>query len=909
MRKRKERKQLGPAFEGSLDLRTMVHFDLNGREVGAFLLQCGSLYQVVFGFDCVGIHPTLSEPEISATLEQLEAGLKDLPQNEILTIHMRIFAGDAKRQEQLSRLSDETGCPPLRFLLCGDRARAQELKREGVRKPSSLTLYCTYTARQDSQAEDLLDKAIGYADRLSKTISGQFADFNNQRFEVMLRSAIPEGFERWERLLSTTMGLKVSPLSATQLWGLLWQRFNRSEPIPIPQLLIVDDEGLQEDINSCIDIKTHLTRDGVPESNKRFVKVGGGYIVALTLIEKPEIVYLHYLYDYLHRDEVRDIEVFCEVSTADPRQSKFAQELLTKQSLHAVDRANTHHNVDVVAQRQMEESVDAQNAIISGARPVYCSHVFLIHRNTPRELEYDARKFESFFARTAWVSREDQLAWLIWLQTLPITCDRMMVFGGRLFDLRQLYLSSEVPGLLSLLRPSPCDIDGVEFITEGGQPVYLDLFDQHRNLGVFGTTRSGKSILVSQVITHGLVRAVPVVALDFPGADGQSTFTDYTAFLEGGYFDLTTAQNNLFELPDVRYLSPEQQRERLKDYTDFLSSVLLTMVVGRETVGSRAQTIRDVLTLALDAFFADEKIQQRHRQASEAGFESEAWRAIPTLQDFPRFCKAAHLGLGDKPGREVEEALNKIQLRLRSWLSSRVGQAISAPSSFRTDSHLLVFALRGLSNNEDAAVLALSAYAAALRRALSHEASIFFIDEAPILFEFDEIAALIGRLCANGAKQGIRVILTGQDPDTIAASAAGSKILQNLNTRLIGRIQPTAVDSFERIFRYSPELVGRNASESFFPNPQGVYSNWLLDDNGRFYSCRFYPSYVLLALTANNPDEKSSRAQVLAAFDDPYEGVAEFAKLLKHSIQSGTSIKTVVEEWRKSRPMDTAQVH
>lgn len=66
-----------------------------------------------------------------------------------------------------------------------------------------------------------------------------------------------------------------------------------------------------------------------------------------------------------------------------------------------------------------------------------------------------------------------------------------------------------------------------------------------------------------------------------------------------------------------------------------------------------------------------------------------------------------------------------IELQLRFWLSSRMGQAIAAPSSFPTDAHLLVFALRNLSNKENAAVLALSTYAAALQRALETPASIF----------------------------------------------------------------------------------------------------------------------------------------------------------------------------------------
>jgi hypothetical protein len=175
---------------------------------------------------------------------------------------------------------------------------------------------------------------------------------------------------------------------------------------------------------------------------------------------------------------------------------------------------------------------------------------------------------------------------------------------------------------------------------------------------------------------------------------------------------------------------------------------------------------------------------------------------------------------------------------LRFWLSSRVGRAISAHSSFPTDAQLLVFALRNLANEEDAAVLALSVYSAALRRALEAPASLFFIHEAPILFEFDEIGALIGRLCANGAKTGIRVIISAQDPDTVYKSPSSAKIFQNLSTRLIGRVQPAAVDSFERILKYPRSIISRNASESFFPIREGIYSQWLLDNNG-IYTCFF----------------------------------------------------------------------
>jgi hypothetical protein len=296
--------------------------------------------------------------------------------------------------------------------------------------------------------------------------------------------------------------------------------------------------------------------------------------------------------------------------------------------------------------------------------------------------------------------------------------------------------------------------------------------------------------------------------------------------------------------------------------------------------------VRSLLNLALTAFFADAGIKERYKQAISHGFGSAAWQKTPTLQDFLYFCSPEHLQLDSISGR-VDDALSQIQLRLRFWLSSRVGKSISAPSSFPTDAQLLVFALRNLSDNEDAAVLSLSAYSAALRRALSSPASIFFIDEAPILFEFDQISDLVGRICANGAKAGIRVILSAQDPDTIAKSKAASKILQNLSTRLIGRIQPVAVDSFISILKYPRDVISRNATESFFPRKEGIYSQWLLDDNGIYTFCRYYPGYEQLAAVANNPNEQTARQEAMLLYRDKYEAISVFARQLVASLRGG----------------------
>ena len=106
------------------------------------------------------------------------------------------------------------------------------------------------------------------------------------------------------------------------------------------------------------------------------------------------------------------------------------------------------------------------------------------------------------------------------------------------FNRRLIYLSGEVPGLLPLVRTRKGDDDGFELIASaGGTPVFLNLYTQHKNLGLFATTRAGKSVMASGIITQALAHGMPVVAMDYPKPDGTSTFTDYTKFMgeDGAY--------------------------------------------------------------------------------------------------------------------------------------------------------------------------------------------------------------------------------------------------------------------------------------------------------------------------------------------------------------------------------------
>ncbi|MFH7027921.1 MAG: hypothetical protein ACHBN1_21615 [Heteroscytonema crispum UTEX LB 1556] len=887
-------------FEDALHLGTMLRVSLNGRDIGAYILTKGNQkdrFCFVFGFECKGIHTTLRSEQIDTICNNIEAGLKDIPAGERITFHLGSFSSEKQRQKELASLVKKAASPDIKYLLMSERARVKELTRSGIRKPKFLRVYVTYTIEPNAaDSADWIEKLLAKGELWWLKFKGDFAESENQRLETVIANAYKEGFRRWEQLLSNQMGLDIKPLNAVELWGEVWKRFNDTQPIDIPQLITLDEEGLHEQVYSDLastkllmdnlHSTTLLMESGVPCADRRWVNVNNRYVGVMTFLEKPggwqnKSAQLRYLWELLARETVADTEIFCELTAANPAFVKTTLQRVLKQSnvtaLMAQEKSKT---IDVNAQLKLRKSVAAQEQLFEGAVPIYTSIAILVHRQSVEKLDEATRYIEGCFQRPAQVIRETEYAWKIWLQTLPIVWEGLL---AKPFNRRQLYLTNEVPGLMPLTLTKKGDNEGFELIAEeGGTPVHLDLFNQHKNLALFATTRAGKSVLVAGILTQALAHGIPVVALDYPKPDGTSTFTDYTEFMEGNgaYFDISKQSNNLFEQPDLRSLSEEDQRDRISDYTAFLESALLTMILGSSTENQLlSQTVRSLLNLALEAFFADEGIKLRYQEAIAGGFGSQAWQKTPTLKDFLIFCSPEHLRL-DTVGGRVEDALAQIHLRLRFWLSSRVGQAISAPSSFPTDAQLLVFALRNLSDSEDAAVLSLSAYSAALRRALSSPSSIFFIDEAPILFEFEQIANLVGRICANGAKAGIRVILSAQDPDTIAKSKAASKILQNLTTRLIGRIQPVAVDSFTSILKYPQEVISRNASESFFPRKEGIYSQWLLDDNGIYTFCRYYPGYEQLAVVANNPNEQTARTKAMQNYSDKYEAISVFARQL-----------------------------
>lgn len=888
------------SFEDESDLECLCRLKLRGRDVGAYLLRQGrDRFCLRFAFLIPGIHTLMPVEQIETVLTNLEAGLRGFLEGESVRIHFRSFADDSIRQQQLNELAEKATCPELQFLMFSQQRQVHELTQQQIRQPKQILLFVTYTLEPGKgQRTDNIERTISWFVEQYETLKGRKTQLESERYKHVLAEGFKAGYLQWEQQLNTRMGLGAIPLTVDQLWQVLWSQFNHSPPPAIPQYITLTEQNgefqLLEDINDqfhavTVAIRGERGRRSTPKGDRSWVHVKNKFVGVMTLDSKPAgfASSEHQLY-YLWRaaSQFPDCEFVCEISRADQHSTRASLQLLTRQNLTLTERAQSRNNIDVVAQLKAQGGAEAQAKIWEGSAPVWVALVVCIHRNIPEELNEACQKLSSYFG-TGELNRETEITWKIWLQTLPITWLR--VLGDR----RQLYFTDEAIGLLPLVCSRSTDQYGVELLAhEGGMPIYIDFILQHRSMFIGGQTRTGKSALLSEICLSAIAHGFNVVYLDYAREDGTTTLTDLVNLLgsNGAWFDVGTAATNLFEMPDLRHLDSEQQDTRKSNYLAFLVRALEVMILGAQHDRRIGKRIHAILWKALTIFFTTPEIEQRYEAAYNQGFGTQAWQKMPTIIDFLSLLE--HLDLsGLTVVGSIAEALAEIRLQLMSWIESPVGRAIAQPSTIRSNAPLLVYAMRNLTNDDEAAVLALSAQALALRHALECSDSLLVIDESSVLYKYDGISQIIGQICATGGKAGIRTIIISQDPDAIYDSAAGQQILQNLNTRLIGAIQGAAVESYCRIFGYERSVLMPNTDESFLPDRSRLCSHWLLDIDKRLQHCDFYPSAELLSAVANNPVEQQARSRVMAQYTSKFEGWAAFAEQYSHAVRSGISLK------------------
>ncbi len=909
-------------IEDLLELATLCRIERDGLAVGCYILGKNSKdsdlskLTIKFGFNCKGIHPLqASQEQFEAINNALGVGFKEIFDSSF-TIRWSSFCDYSEARTHLKDRLENPASSESEYLDHAGLARIQELSNTKRRKSVHLNVYTTFTPQLDTgQKKDSLDRLIETLRVFwQKRIENKARQLTEKRLTLILNQAFNAALRHLQIL--EEMGLKPTIQSETELWNSLTNRVG-SRQVNLAHTLVLDDRGLREvfasDRQDCnyskqytktvasiiggeIHATSRLLQNGIPFADRRWVCIPNGrgkkkYIGVLVLEEKPEGFLgdqgqIENLWSIFSRDNIHDIEVITEVTPADQNLVRLAQQLLTRNAVSKDLQAQERQTVEVSAQINTERSLDAQMRLYTGDVPLNTSVIVLVYRDSPEEVDDICRLLSGLVKQPAKLEREVEYAWLIWLQSLGVRKEALL---STPYYRRLLFFASELSGVCNLVKVANADKKGFELIAhESGSPVWID-FSKPKNVLVLGTTGSGKSLLVASIIAECLALGMSFLIIDLPNDDGSGTFGDFTPFFGGFYFDISRESNNLVQPLDLSYIEVEAEKlERIQTHRNDVILIVTQLVLGSGSFdGFLTQTIESLIPLGIKAFYENPEIQARFEVARTDGLGSKAWEDTPTLADLTEFFSPQYIKLGYEDDN-VEKALNHIRLRLKYWLSSPSGQAIGKPSSFDADSQtsrLITFALTNLQSDKEAEIFGLSAYIAASRQSLSSPNSALFMDEASVLLRFPSMSRLIGRKCATARKSGSRVLLAAQDVISIAKSEAGEQILQNMPCRLIGRIVPGAAISYLDTLGIPKAIISQN--ESFQPCIHESYTQWLLDYNNSYIACRYYPSFPILALTANSREEQAMRDNFKAQFPDKFDWLTEYWRYYKTCMKQG----------------------
>ena len=895
-------------FEDQCDLLAFCRMKLQGEDISCYInRRRNSLtqlweYSVVFAFAVRGIHPLLYPGEAETILKQVEQSLKGLHSKQRLTFRFRSTADDTEEQAEIAELMDRAELTEHKYFQAARSKHVRLLNDQGRRQYKSITVFASYQLGEfDNQGRNFIEKALSNAEFYYHKAFGKGKQVPTDLLKALLSDAFNSGYLPFKSML-IAMGLRIRVLEVSDLWTDLWKTFHLKNDFnaKIPGLgyhVVLEDSSeagpglvLYEDFidesYSDIDPLSLAVGQCFPKAGRSHVELDGLLIAAIGLEEKPAAFtspsnQLLFLWNAVCNTP--DCEIFCELSPSPKLIAKIALQRVAKESMAGQSMAAKRNNVNVEARHHLDEAMDAQSRIYTGAVPISASVSVFLRGMTKQALTNKCREFIGNFTQSRW-QRETDAAWMLWLNALPISMDSLYNDNRR-----KVYLSDEVPALMPIIKPYSGDPKGIEFITKQGRaPLHVDVFSKTVGILCFGETRSGKTGVAMDVIINALVRGLNVLAIDYPKPGGIHSLK-YLAKLFApisAYVDVATEKNNLLQPPNPFKLEglPESIRQsRLKQHYDFCVTALTLMVMGNET-SSVGKRVRSLLVQTIAPFY--EHYDSAFKSAFAAGLGSPEWQQMPTLHHFLNFIQTFDFNI--PVGQQmIDEALSLIILELRTWLHSRVGQAISAPSTIDPDAQFTVFALDSVNDDIDAAIIALSAQSFMLRKAFELRSCVSIVDEAPVLLKFEALARIVGMMCSNGMASGIKPVVISQDPASVANSIIASQITNNLKVRFIGAITRNAAKEFEKLLGYDPAVLAPNTTEQFFTNAQTLSSSWLVDVDSKLIHCDHYLPPEWLAALANNKSEIWLRDTIIARYDNKYQAHSAFTQFYVEALRAG----------------------
>ena len=513
-------------FQNHSELHSSMRVSIGGKPFTNYL-RCNKIddsWSASIPFDLAGLHPHMNEIEIIDQSQAISNALKDIPEGESICFVLGCRSKSERRKQQLSDLIDEK-FPIMGIMLASEKLKVEEITEKGLRQEWHQYVMTSWSQKNQDlrQSRDSVSKFINlfsnYFGRYSRKLLGTEKSYLNSLYVKLGKDIYSNSFIPWKTRLESRGKLTLSSFDTSSAFDLLSSRFNNqdygenshddtqaAQVISVSDIsgklkhrVIVKNPHSPKDLLSKV-IEGENGRSSCPNHDQRRdrIRIRDDLIAVLIMVSPPPKVFygeqLFWVWNRVKQQNVRDIDIFLEISAGDKAESQKNLTRLVRQSSHANRyAAKTGSVMDVDATYMSAEALEAQNRLREDAQPLVVSFTIHVYRKTDVELDIACETLIDLFD-PAKLIREEKVCWRRWLESLPINNDKIQTSTELFSEARMTTLDTmSIRSLLTLVRPQSIHQTGVEFICkEGGQPIYIDLVERCMRAIITGTTRSGK---------------------------------------------------------------------------------------------------------------------------------------------------------------------------------------------------------------------------------------------------------------------------------------------------------------------------------------------------------------------------------------------------------------------------------
>ena len=916
---------------------TYGQIELEGKEIGFYLLRRGPQLMFIFAWSIGGHDPSMEEKNAKSLLATCTEALNQLPKDIDLKFYNDLFKSCDEYKRMQAGLVCSKELDPLTKEAVRSRARrAEDLASEGRLLNHEITVYAKYRVFLGGDYSvhlNWLEELLSKTQPLVGALTG--ADFDSREaWSKVINYAYKYAYKRINFLLADNkggFGVEAKTMSVQDIFDRdyleLHELSSQNPVVPRTSQYIVYNEfgladpvinqwgqhaigSLFEPMGGCPAVPKfdkHLVYYPIKNKYAGFLRIG--QIRQLTKDrDSVELGYVKYLWNILagKNQPIYDCRVVSEI-TAD--RSGFEIINLDRIISHSIKRealAAKKQTVDVIASRSREQAVEAREELAENNIPYWVSFGIWLYRDNKDELEQELEELTDRIVGAS-TEKEENCAEDVWFQSLPF---EWSAFLTQPHHRRQKYISYQALPSVPLVKIEKIDEKGVMFVTrELSTPIYIDFANEQNHTAIIAKTGTGKSNVILEILLEYIIHGHVVVLFDFPRQkDGSSTFTVLIPLLQklgvkAAYHNVRENVLNIIELPALSQIESQVEREkRLKQALQNHIRLLCTLVMGTVDDSDRERLVKSLLTNCYTDFHSEPNIKQRYQEALASGYGSEAYEKMPIFEDFVNYADTWFLDyIKSKEGRisqVVNDTIDIILTQFKGILKTELGKSINGISSFDTQVDILVIGLTNVSDSVDSLIYAMSGLNALYRASFSANRSLLGVDEGTILYKFPAFARETGTIPVHGRKWGCNFLIAAQEIATILNSCSGGEIFKNLDNIFGGHIVSAALTEMtSKEVGFRPEIIESYTQKSYKPSKEFLQSYWYLKRGDQHIEITHPGSELLLGLGATNPPEDAARKRVMRKYqDDEVNAVKRFGRLLAQAKKRRLPMSSICPE-------------